>query len=80
MQPNPTMQKNNINPAIYQEFLSSASNAGDKGQAQYFTPIPWGKALGMALPYFRPVVIDLNCGAGHLLKAVERGSTNNLLG
>jgi hypothetical protein len=74
------MQKTNINPAIYQQFLESASNAGDKGQAQYFTPMPWAKALGMALPYFRPVIIDLNCGAGHLLKGVERGSTNHLLG
>jgi len=74
------MQKTNINPAIYQQFLESASNAGDKGQAQYFTPQSWGKALGMALPYFRPVIIDLNCGAGHLLQAVARGSTNHLLG
>ncbi|HEX3800223.1 MAG TPA: hypothetical protein VH413_16125 [Verrucomicrobiae bacterium] len=74
------MQKTNINPAIYQQFLESASNAGDKGQAQYFTPVPWAQALAIPLPRFRPVLLDLNCGSGHLLRGAARGSTNHLLG
>jgi len=74
------MQRNNINPAIFQPFLESAANAGDKGEAQFLTPLEWGRALSLQLPRFRPVIIDLSCGAGHLLQAAARGSTNHLLG
>src|SRR5436190_7332711 len=74
------MPNTNINPAIFQPFLESAPNAGQKGEAQYFTPIEWGQVLSSALPRFRPVIIDLSCGAGHLLQAAARGSTNQLLG
>src|SRR5579859_100045 len=74
------MQETNINPAILQPLFESATNARDKGQAQWWTPIEWGKVLITALPRFRPVILDLSCGAGHLLQAAARGSTNHLLG
>jgi hypothetical protein len=74
------MQRNNINPAIFQPFLESAANAGDKGEAQFLTPLEWGRTLSLPLPRFRPVIIDLSCGAGHLLQAAARESTNHLLG
>lgn len=74
------MQKNQISPAIFQTFLESAANAADKGQAQYLTPQAWAEALSRPLPMFRPVIVDLHCGAGSLLAGVARGSTHALLG
>ncbi|MEI6568966.1 MAG: hypothetical protein WCR20_19950, partial [Verrucomicrobiota bacterium] len=74
------MQKTNINPAIYQSFLESASNAGVKGQAQFESPPEWAEALSLALPRYRPVAIDLNCGSGNLLRGASRASTHHLLG
>jgi hypothetical protein len=74
------MQKTNVNPAILQPFLESAANAGAKGQAQFFTPIPWAEALSQPLPRYRPTIIDLSCGAGNLLQGSSRPSTVSLLG
>jgi hypothetical protein len=74
------MQRTNINPAIFQPFLESAANAGAKGQSQFFTPLVWGQALSQPLPRYRPIIVDLNCGAGDLLRAARRPSTTNLLG
>ncbi|MGN6556355.1 MAG: hypothetical protein ACTHLW_21800 [Verrucomicrobiota bacterium] len=69
------MNKSNINPAIFQQMLESASNAADKGQAQYFTPVPWAQALSQPLPKLRPFILDLQCGNGQLLAgAAKRGS------
>src|ERR1035437_7977880 len=74
------MQKSQIHPAIYQQFLESAANAAEKGQAQWETPFAWAKALSIPLPRYRPVVIDRNCGSGSLLLGASRGSTNHRLG
>ena len=74
------MQRSNINPQIYQQFLESAANAGEKGQAAFFTPFEWAEVLSIPLPRYRPVVVDLNCGAGNLLRGASRGSTNHRLG
>jgi len=74
------MQKTNINPACYQPFLESASNAGEKGQAQFLTPVEWAEVLAQPLPRYRPVMVDLHCGGGHLLHGAARASTNHFLG
>ena len=74
------MQKTSINPQIFQPFLESAANAGQKGQSQFYTPLDWAKALAQPLPGYRPAVVDLNCGAGNLLQGAVRGSTSHLLG
>ncbi len=82
------MQKSQIHPAILQPFLDSASNAADKGQSQWFTPPDWGKVLSHALNDYRPVVVDLTCGDGSLLRAArqsrvqspESKATSRLLG
>ncbi len=73
------MQRTLINPAIYQELLDSASNAGQKGQAQYHTPIAFGRELACYLPDTRPVIVDLSAGAGHLLHACANETTERLL-
>jgi predicted RNA methylase len=62
------MLKSQINPANLQQHLDSATNAGAKGQAQYFTPPAWAKALALPLAAHRPVVVDLTCGTGNLLR------------
>jgi hypothetical protein len=74
------MQKSNINPACLQQMLESAANAAEKGQSQFFTPLDFGRYLAQALPAVRPVIVDLNCGAGHLLQASANDSTRLLLG
>jgi len=74
------MQKTNINPACYQPFMESASNAGEKGQAQWVTPTEWAEVLAQPLPRYRPVLVDLHCGGGHLLHGAARASTNHFLG
>lgn len=74
------MLKTAINPACLQQMLESASNAAQKGQAQYFTPPDWGAALGRALPNYRPCLVDFTCGHGHLLAGAAGDSTRSLLG
>ncbi|MEI7732674.1 MAG: hypothetical protein WCO56_24090 [Verrucomicrobiota bacterium] len=74
------MQKTNINPEIFQEFLESATNAAAKGQAQYFTPYPWAKALAEPLPRFRQTIIDLCHGNAALLAGASNSTTEHLLG
>jgi hypothetical protein len=69
-----------INPANLQEHLDSAANAALKGQAQYFTPVEWAEVLSLALPRYRPVIVDLTCGNGQLLDASTGPSTHHLLG
>jgi len=69
-----------IAPENLQAVLDSAPNAGAKGQAQWHTPAAWGEALALALPAYRPVVVDLTCGAGQLLAGCRAPGTNHLLG
>ena len=61
-------------------MFEAASNAAEKGQSQFFTPLPFGRRLAEALPKIRPTVLDLNCGAGHLLQASVMDKTVRLLG
>ena len=73
--------KSGINPAILQPMLESAANAAEKGQSQFFTPLALARTLATALPpRCRPAIVDLNCGAGHLLQASALPDTELLLG
>lgn len=74
------MQKTNIAPEILQPFFESAANAAQKGQSQYPTPLEFGRKLAGPLPAVRPTIVDLNCGAGHLLQASAGTDTATLLG
>jgi hypothetical protein len=74
------MQKSSINPEILQTVFECAANAADKGQSQWYTPLPFGRRLAEALPNVRHTILDLNCGAGHLLQASVSQKTLRLLG
>lgn len=74
------MQGSQINPAILQQMLESATNAAEKGQSQFFTPLAFAHRLAQALPSSRPNICDLNCGAGHLLQASALPTTDLCLG
>ena len=74
------MQKTSINPQIVQELLDSAANAADKGQSQFFTPLDFGRRVAESLPKYRGTIVDLNCGAAHLLSAASNKSTGAMLG
>lgn len=74
------MERTNINPEIFQDMLESASNAGAKGQAQFYTPPEWAAVLALPLPRQRSAIVDLNCGAGHLLRGAGNKTTETLLG
>jgi predicted RNA methylase len=74
------MQKSSVNPLIVQDMLDSASNAALKGQSQFFTPPAFGRQVAEALPAYRPVICDLNCGRGDFLTAAANETTVNLIG
>lgn len=74
------MQKSSVNPLIVQDLLDSASNAAAKGQSQFFTPAAFARHAASALPAYRPVICDLNCGRGDFLTAAANESTLNLVG
>lgn len=74
------MNKNKINANVLQELFDSASNAGAKGQAQYFTPADWAKVLSLPLNKHRPVVVDLTAGDGSLLRGARNYGGVKLLG
>ncbi len=76
----PTEQKSNINPEILQQMLESATNAAEKGQSQFFTPLELARQLTAGLPRCRPTAVDLNCGATALLQAAHTKDTFALLG
>jgi hypothetical protein len=69
-----------IAPANLQAVLDSAANAGQKGQAAWFCPPSWAEALALALPAYRPVVVDLTCGNGQLLMGARAPGTYHMLG
>lgn len=73
-----TAQKTNIRPDILQQHLESAANAAQKGQAQYFTPVPWAEVLSLPLPNYRPVVVDLTCGNGQFRAGAAGPSTHTV--
>ena len=72
------MRKSSISPAVVQTLFDSASNAADKGQAQWLTPVEWARALALPLNGFRPVIADLTAGNGQLLAGA--GKRSDLLG
>ncbi|HVM48408.1 MAG TPA: hypothetical protein VMU04_10290 [Candidatus Acidoferrum sp.] len=75
------MQRTQIAPEILQPFFESSANAADKGQSQFFTPSDLGRTLARPLAPVRPIIVDLNCGAGHLLQAsAQEGKPVTLLG
>jgi predicted RNA methylase len=73
-------RRTGIAPANLQQHLESAANAGAKGQAQYHTGAEWARVLALALPQYRPVLVDLECGSGQLLAGASAPSTRYLLG
>jgi len=73
-------RKTGIAPANLQQHLESAANAVVKGQAQFHTPPEWAAALALALPQYRPVLVDLTCGNGQLLAGTAAPSTKYLIG
>lgn len=73
-------RKTGIAPANLQQHLESAANAVVKGQAQFHTPPEWAAALALALPQYRPVLVDLTCGNGQLLAGAGAPSTKYLIG
>lgn len=74
------MQRTKINPEIFDELFRSAANAPDKGQAQFYTPVPFARAIATPLPDARHTLIDLTCGNGQLLAGAVTPSTEALLG
>ncbi|MEY2411291.1 MAG: Methylase [Verrucomicrobiota bacterium] len=74
------MNRSSISPEILQPYLDSATNAADKGQAQWYTPQAWGRLLARPLPQFRGTIVDLTCGRGDLLVAARNGTTEETLG
>lgn len=74
------MQKSNIKPEILQQVLESATNSAEKGLSQFFTPAAFAAWCAQPLPVHRPVIVDLNCGAGALLHASALKDTKVLLG
>jgi predicted RNA methylase len=74
------MTKSSITAGAAQSLFASAANAADKGQAQYFTPREWARALCQPLPRFRHTIVDLTCGSGSLLEGCRRASTEHTLG
>ena len=61
-------------------MLDSAANAVHKGQAAWLTPPAWAEALALALPSYRPVIVDLTCGNGQLLAGASAPGTFHRLG
>ena len=74
------MQRTSIDPEILQTVLESAPNALAKGQAQFFTPIPFAQNCAAALPHYRPLIADLTCGNGQFLAGAANETTVHRLG
>ena len=65
------MYKNNLSPGCIDELLGHASNGAAKGLAQYLTPPDAARLLARPLPALRPVIVDLTCGDGALLRGAS---------
>ena len=75
------MLKSSVSPLAVQTLFDSASNAAEKGQAQWFTPLEWARVLSLPLNDFRPIITDLTCGNGQLLAGAKaEGEKAILLG
>ncbi|MDE2103518.1 MAG: DEAD/DEAH box helicase [Patescibacteria group bacterium] len=75
-----SMLKSSISPAAVQTLFDSASNAEQKGQAAWFTPVEWARLLSIPLNDYRPVIADLTCGNGSLLRGAKNQTEAALLG
>lgn len=71
------MKKQQVTP---ESLNSSASNSGQKGLQQYFTPAAWSTALGAALPEQRRTLADLHAGRGSLLLGLANSTTRHVIG
>jgi hypothetical protein len=67
------MLKSSIAPSAIQTLFDSAANAAEKGQAQWFTPIEWARVLSLPLNDYRPVITNITCGNGQLLRGAVGG-------
>jgi len=72
------MIKTGISPDCVQDLFDSASNAAQKGQAQYFTPPEITEHL--RLPAIRNTICDLTAGDGSLLVGTANETTLHLIG
>ncbi len=63
-----------------QEMLESAKNAGDKGQASFYTTLGLAHTVAKCLPAFRPQLCDLTSGDGHFLIGAANETTKHLFG
>jgi len=69
-----------IHPEALDLVLGSATNAANKGQSKWSTPVEVAAALAEFLPKYRPVLVDLTGGPGQLLAGAANKSTETLLG
>src|SRR5437899_2591116 len=65
---------------LLQPLFESATNAAQKGSAQYFTPIQFAQEIAVHLPEYRKTICDLTCGNGSLLVGAANESTRHVLG
>jgi SNF2 family DNA or RNA helicase len=72
-------QGSGINPQNLQEVLESGTNAKNKGQSQWSSPIDFAKIVCIPLPAERPCITDLNAGPGQLLVGAANKTTRFLL-
>lgn len=63
-----------------QDVLDASANGVRKGTSHWSTPPELGARLAEGLGPHRPVITDLTCGQGHLLRATMNGTTKHLLG
>ncbi|HEV7924446.1 MAG TPA: hypothetical protein VGR14_03780, partial [Verrucomicrobiae bacterium] len=69
-----------IHPAALDLLFASATNAAQKGQSQYSTPLELASLIAKDSPSFRPVIVDLTCGPGQLLAGCANKTTEHCLG
>ena len=70
--------RSSITNSCVQTLFDSAANAEQKGQAAWFTPLEWARILSLPLNDYRPVIADLMCGNGSLLKGAQvKSETGN---
>jgi hypothetical protein len=72
--------KSAIHPGALDLLFNSATNATQKGQSQYSTPIELATVLAQELADHRPVIVDLTSGPGNLLLGCANHRTEHLLG
>ena len=74
------MRKSTLHLDNLGEMLEASPDALRKGQQQFETPPEIAAALCTVLPKERPVIADLQCGHGNLLRAGANTTTTHVLG